>query len=75
MRHQRNVVSTLGHFLTFMISITQHLFTVAGFLVFPESVDMIKCLWFFVVPCIHFSLCPLIETLCSPTLRETLLHW
>ena len=75
MRHQRNVVSALGHFLTFTISISQHVFTMTGFILFPDSVEEIGRFWFFVVPCIHFCLCPLIETLSSQTLRDSLLYW
>ena len=77
MRHQRNVVSALGHFLTFTVCITLHMLTMYGFVIFPGNVMSIetRSWWFFVAPCIHFCVCPLIETLSSKTLRDSLLSW
>ena len=34
---QRNVVSALGHFLTFTVSMAQHVFTMVGFMLFPGT--------------------------------------
>ena len=77
MRHQRNVVNVLGHFLTFLLHFGQHLSMTIGIGLITEDADgslfeKMQCSFFFLVPCIYFVIYPLIETLSSDNLRETL---
>ena len=74
MRHQRNVVNVLGHLLTFLFHFGQHLTMVIGVYLFTDGslLEKIQCSFFFLVPCIYFVIYPLIETLSSDNLRETL---
>ena len=74
MRHQRNVVSIWGHFLTFSVILGRYMvFVTAFYLVTDETMLVtIQGLFFFMEPCIVFFLCPLIETVTSSTLRDSL---
>ena len=74
MRHQRNVVNVLGHLLTFLLHFGQHLSMAIGVYLFTDGslLEKIQCSFFFLVPCIYFVNYPLIETLSSDNLRETL---
>lgn len=74
MRHQRNVITCLGHLLTFILHFGQQLLIGIGLSLIPDGslFEKIQCSYFFLVPCIYFVLYPLIETLSSDNLRETL---
>ena len=72
-RHQRNVVSALGHFCTFAISMTHRIiFAISLYFFEDDTIVRFSRLLFFLLPCIHFCLHPLIETISSHNLRGTL---
>ena len=74
MRHQRNVVSVLGHFVTFAVCISTHVFLMSGLYLVSDN-DKLKRLqnmFYFCLTCIIFCVNPLIETLLSETLRNSL---
>ena len=73
-RHHRNIISSLGHFLSFSLSLFEtflHMNALYFFFDF-EMVTMIRNLNFFFLPSIKFTVYPLIETMFSETLRESL---
>ena len=74
MRHQRNVVNVLGHLLTFILQFGQHISLAIGVILITDGsqFEKIQSSFFFLVPCIYFVVYPLIETLSSDNLRETL---
>ena len=73
MRHQRNVVSALGHFFSFTLSIVQRIiFTVALYAIEEDKVVSLARLLMFLLPCINFFLHPFIETLSTHNLRQTM---
>ena len=73
MRHQRNVVSALGHFFTFAVSMTQRvIFTVAIYAIEEDKVDSMSRLLMFLLPCINFFVHPFIETLSTHNLRQSM---
>ena len=74
MRHQRNVVSILGHFLTFSVIFGRYLiFVTTLYIVTDETIfTRIQVLLLFLDPCIVFCVCPFIETMSSSTLRGSL---
>ena len=73
MRHQRNVVSILGHFLTFSIIFGHYIIFASAYFIVPETLLLrIQCILHFLDPCLIFFLCPLIETMSSGTLRDNL---
>ena len=74
MRHQRNMVSIFGHFLTFSVILARNMVFVINFYIVTDGTLLIKinCLLHFMDPCIVFFICPLIETLTSSTLRDSL---
>ena len=74
-KHDRNVVSALGSFLSFLISavyrlICNFLFLIRG----PEDLSIIRQLMFFSVHSLYFFGLNFIETVCSPTLRGTIFN-
>ena len=73
-RHQRNIVSALGHFASFFISMVQLCFLLpALFFSFEvEEITLIRNLILFFIPATEFLIYPLIETIFSETLRGTL---
>ena len=73
-RHQRNIVSALGHFASFFISMVQLCFLMpALFFSFEvEEIPLIRNLILFLIPATEFLIYPLIETIFSETLRGTL---
>ena len=74
MRHQRNVVSALGHLLTFAFTLSQQFMFTIGIFLIPDDplFEKLQCLIFFLTPCTYFVLFPLIETLSSDGLRGSL---
>ena len=76
MRHQRNMVSIFGHFLTFSVILVRNMVYPINFYIFTDETFLVKinCLLHFMDPCIIFFVCPLIETLTSSTLRDCLFH-
>ena len=73
MRNQRNVVSALGHFLSFAVSITQRIiFTVALYAIEDDTVVMLARLLMFLLPCINFFVHPFIETMSTYNLHHSL---
>ena len=74
MRHQRNVVSVLGHFVTFAVSISTHIFLMSGLYLVSDNDELkrLQNLFYFCLTCIIFCVNPLIETMFSDTLRDSL---
>ena len=74
MRHHRNVVSILGHFLTFSIILSHYIIFASAFYIVPDTTLLlrIQCFLHFLDPCIIFFICPFIETMSSGTLRDNL---
>ena len=74
MRHQRNVVSILGHSLTFSVIFGRYLVFVTTYYIVTDKTLLINIqgLFFFMDPCLVFFICPLIETVTSSTLRDSL---
>ena len=73
-RHHRNVISAVGHFVSFALNLFEtflHIYALYFFFDF-ETVTILRNLNFFFLPSIKFSIYPLIETLFSETLRGTL---
>ena len=65
--------SILGHFISFLFNITQRVAFVTGlFLTSEEVMPSLRALILFLAPCVNFFLYPLIETMFSDTLRQTL---
>ena len=73
-RHHRNIVSALGHFASFFISMVQLCFLLpALFFSFEDKIiTLIRNLILFFIPATEFLIYPLIETIFSETLRGTL---
>ena len=74
-RHHRNIVSALGHFATFIISMVQLLLIMNTFYFVFENEEIlvtIGTLTLFFNPAIEFFVYPLIETIFSERLRGTL---
>ena len=71
-RHQRNVISAVGHFLSFSISILETFLLVNAFYFLKdiETVTIVRNLNMFLIPSINFFVYPFIETLFSENLRE-----
>ena len=73
MRHQRNVVSALGHFFSFALSMTQRvIFTISLYAIEDDTVVLLARISFFLLPCINFFVHPFIETMSTPNLRQSL---
>ena len=73
MRHQRNVVSAIGHFFSFAVSIQQRIiFTIALYAIDNEAVVTLARLLMFLLPCINFFVHPFIETLSTHNLRQSM---
>ena len=73
-RHHRNVISAAGHFISFALNLLEtflHINALYFFFDF-ETVTLIRNLNFFFLPSTKFTIYPLIETLFSETLRESL---
>ena len=72
-RHQRNVVSALGHFFSFAVSITQRIiFTIALYSNEDDTVVILARILAFLLPCINFFVHPFIETMSTHNLRQSL---
>ena len=74
-RHHRNIVSALGHFATFIISMAQLFLLMNTFYFFIENEEVlvtIRTLNLFFIPAIEFFVYPLIETIFSERLHGTL---
>ena len=73
MRHQRNVVSALGHFLSFLLSLTQRIIlTLSLYSIKDDTIVLLARLTHFMLPCINFFVHPLIETMSSHHLRGSI---
>ena len=73
MRHQRNVVSALGHFFSFALSMTQRvIFTISLYAIEDDTVVLLARISFFLLPCINFFVHPFIETMSTHNLRQSL---
>ena len=75
-RHQRNIVSAFGHFLSFLLSIC-HLFVIPVLFCvnYNSSGPSYVCnLMTFLFPSFNFSIYPLIETVFSDNLMNTFLE-
>ena len=70
-RHTRNVISAVGHFLSFALSMLETFLLVHAFYFFKdiETVATIRNVNMFLLPSIIFLVYPLIETLFSENLR------
>ena len=72
-RHHRNVVSALGHFFSFAVSMAQRIiFTISLYSIGDYTIVVLCRLLIFLLPCINFFVHPLIETLSSHNLRESM---
>ena len=72
-RHQRNVVSALGHFFSFAVSMAQRIiFTISLYSISDDTIVVLCQLLMFLLPCINFCFHPLIETISSHTLRGSI---
>ena len=72
-RHQRNVVSALGHFFSFAVSMTQRIiFAIALYSLEADTIIVLARLLIFLQPCINFCIHPLIETMSSHNLRGSI---
>ena len=70
-RHQRNVVSAFGHFVSFLLNLAHIL------LMIPAGYDLERnyyALFAFFTPSFNFFLAPLIETVCTESLRKSLFN-
>ena len=77
-RHQRNVISAIGHFASFVVSCSETTLLYLALYFFPvteKTLLTLQNLITFFFPCMNFVIYPLIETMCSQNLRDTLLHW
>ena len=77
-RHQRNVISAMGHFVSFVVSCSETTLLYLALYFFPvtkKTLVTLQNLITFFFPCMNFVLYPLIETMCSQNLRDTLLQW
>ena len=73
MRHQRNVISALGHFFSFAVSMTQRIiFAISLYYFEDDTIVVLARLSFFLLPCINFCVHPLIETISSHDLRGSI---
>ena len=72
MRHQRNVVSVLGHFFSFAITLIQLIIFAVGVYTLKESILTLAKLNAFHNSCINFFIHPLIETLSTHNLRQSM---
>ena len=72
-RHQRNVISALGHFVSFALSMLETFLLVHAFYFIKdfETVTTVRNLNMFLIPSINFFVYPFIETLFSEKLRES----
>ena len=72
-RHQRNVVSALGHFFSFAVSMTQRIiFAISLYYLEDDTIVVLSRISFFLLPCINFCVHPLIETISSHNLRGSI---
>ena len=77
-RHQRNVISAIGHFVSFIVSCSETTLLYLTLYFFPvteKTLVTLQNLITFFFPCMNFVIYPLIETMCSQNLRDTLLQW
>ena len=74
-RHHRNVISAVGHFLSFALNLFETFLHINALYFFfdLETVTLIRNLNFFFLPSIKFAIYPLVETLFSETLCNSLL--
>ena len=74
MRHQRNMVSIFGHFLTFSVILGRNIaFVIIVYIVTDVTLLLrMQSLLIFLDPCIVFGVCPFIETMSSSSLRNSL---
>ena len=72
-RHQRNVISAIGHFMSFAISMLETFLLVHAFYFITnfETLTIVRNLDMFLIPSINFFIYPFIETLFSKNLRES----
>ena len=72
-RHQRNVVSAMGHFVTFAISMLETFLLVHAFYFITnvETLTNVRNLSMFFIPSIKFFVYPFIETMFSENLRDS----
>ena len=73
-RHHRNIVSFMGHFVSFILTIAQLSLLLNTFYFFVDDEEMlatVRNLTYFFVPATEFLIYPLIETIFSERLRET----
>ena len=74
-RFRRNVISPLGSFLSFLGSVVYNLLTYYFFLSITKSgPSVLGELVLFSVHCVHFFCLNFIETICSPTLFNSLIE-
>ena len=73
-RHQRNVISAMGHFVTFAISMLETFLLVHAFYFITniETLTNVRNLSMFFIPSIKFFVYPFIETMFSENLRDSL---
>ena len=71
-RHQRNVVSALGHFFSFVVSMLYQIFIFIAIYTINDPILTIAKFVSFLVPCIKFFIHPLIETLSTHNLRQSI---
>ena len=72
-RHQRNVISALGHFISFAVSMTQRIiFAISLYYLADDTIVVVSRISFFLLPCINFCVHPLIETISSHNLRGSI---
>ena len=69
-RHQRNVISAFGHFASFLLNLTNTLLMIPNF--YGQEGNNLHVLFAFFVPSFNFFLTPLIETVCTESLRQSL---
>ena len=71
-KHERNVISALGSFLSFLVSAVYRI--ICNFLFLNKGLPIMSQLLFFSVHSLYFFGLNLIETVCSPTLRGSILN-
>ena len=72
-RRQRNVVSALGHCVSFAVGMAQRvIFAVALYAIEEDAIVTLARMLMFLLPCINFFVHPLVETLSTHNLRQSL---
>ena len=73
-RHHRNVVSFMGHFVSFIITMAQFSLLLNTYYFFLEDEEMLatmRTLLYYFSPAIEFFIHPMVETIFSESLRGT----